>query len=205
MAGVDLIDGVTLKRDVVSSIEFSNISQSYNHLWIIGTWANGTQSHWGSSMAVDFEFFASDSATTGWGTSGSWSMCAAGSVVIGSGRILNMHNSYQHPVNMTPRTAGVTTIGNSGFEMIIPNYSKSDTGDPCKGFHMQSVGHSPSDGLNHHKFGPLHRLCVYKPMGQGSTSGGGSTSDSVAITKLKFTAYAGSFMHGTSIMLYGME
>lgn len=205
MAGVDLLDGVTLTRDAVSSIEFDNISQSYNHLWILGTWANSSHFHWGSSMAVDFEIFASDSASTGWGTSGSWSMCTAGSVVIGSSRILNMHNTYQHPVSMMPRMGGVTTIGNSGFEMIIPNYAKSDTGDPCKGFHMQSVGPSPDQGASHHKFGPLHKLCVYKPMGQGSTSGGGSTSDSVAITKIKFTAYSGSFMHGTSIMLYGME
>ena len=94
MAGVDLLDGVTLTRDAVSSIEFDNISQSYNHLWILGTWANSSHFHWGSSMAVDFEIFASDSASTGWGTSGSWSMCTAGSVVIGSSRILNMHNSY---------------------------------------------------------------------------------------------------------------
>ena len=123
MAGVDLLDGVTLTRDVVTSIEFDNISQSYNHLWILGTWANGSHYHWGSSMAMDIELFA-------------------------------------------------------------PH---------------------PNQGDDHHEFGPLHRVCVYKPQGQGSTSGGGSTSDSVAITKIKFSPYSGSFMHGTSIMLYGME
>ena len=62
MAGVDLLDGVTLTRDVVTSIEFSDISQSYNHLWILGTWANGSHYHWGTSMQMDIEFFASDSA-----------------------------------------------------------------------------------------------------------------------------------------------
>ena len=205
MAGVDLLDGVTLTRDVVTSIEFSDISQSYTHLWILGTWANGSHFHWGTSMQMDIEFFASDSASTGWGTSGNWSMCAGGGEYIGSGRIKNTDNIFNHPVSSMPRMASVITVGNSGFEMMIPNYTKSDTGDPCKGFHMQTVGPTPGQGAEHHAFGPLHRVCVYKPQGQGSTSGGGSTSDSVAITKIKFSPYSGSFMHGTSIMLYGME
>ena len=204
MAGVEIIKSYHAHSNNITAITFTDIPQSYKHLWFQGKLAGDSSYLWADSTKFQIRFESSSTGAggdgTSWGLESRWSSDDNRNAVSGSSNWKKHNGMWDHHSAHLMTRQTVSPVDGCAFECFIPNFSKNSSGKPSKGVLWKQSGLIASGGGegNHTTVRNIWKQGVYEIQGPDTTS------VSTAITDVTFVATSGNFGQETSIVMYGM-